>query len=138
MQYAFIVLGVQGQAPHRRETAERVVNEDMLLTFRTLSAEWADHARAEAKAAIATANAGGGATEAMRRLRLTVDQIHANCARTLDGLHAALTNHSLAAEPDNLAQIKGLAEDIVVLDKEMDDLVRATSAALRARLRSSG
>ena len=45
----------------------------------------------------------------MRRLRLTVDQIHANCARTLDGLHAAVTNHSLAVEPDNLAQIKDLA-----------------------------
>jgi hypothetical protein len=113
------------------------VNEDMLLTFRALSGEWADQARAEAKAAIATANAGGGATEAMRRLRLTVDQIHANCARTLDGLHAALTNDSLGVEPDNLAQIKDLAEDIAVLDKEMDDLVRATSAVLQARLRSS-
>ena len=44
------------------------MNEDMLLTFRALSGEWADQARAEAKAAIATANAGGGATEAMRRL----------------------------------------------------------------------
>jgi hypothetical protein len=41
-------------------------------------------------------------------------------------------------EPDNLAQIKDLAEDIAVLDKEMDDLVRATSAVLQARLRSSG
>ena len=44
----------------------------MLLTFRALSGEWADQARPEAKAAIATANAGGGATEAMRRLRLTL------------------------------------------------------------------
>jgi hypothetical protein len=111
------------------------MNEEMLLTFRTLFGEWADQARAEAKAAIATANAGGGATEAMRRLRLMVEEIHANCARTLDGLHAALTNDSLAAEPDGVAQIKDLAEDVAVLDKEMDDLVRATSAALRARSR---
>ena len=63
------------------------MNEDMLLTFRTLSGEWADQARAEAKAAIAAANAGaGGATEAVRRLSLIVEQIHANCARTLNGL----------------------------------------------------
>jgi len=53
-------------------------------------------------------------------------------ARTLDGLRAALTNNSLAAEPDDLAQIKDLAEEITVLDKEMDDLVRATSAAMQA------
>jgi hypothetical protein len=114
------------------------MNEDMLVTFRRLSSEWADQARAEAKAAIAMANAGGGATEAMRRLRLMVEQIHANCARTIDGLHAALTNDSLGVEPDSLAQIKDLAEDIAVLDKEMGDLVRATSAVLRARLRSRG
>jgi hypothetical protein len=37
--------------------------------------------------------------------------------------------------PDDLAQIKDLAEEIAVLDKEMDDLVRATSAAMRAGLR---
>jgi hypothetical protein len=112
------------------------MNEDMLVTFRRLSGEWADQARAEAKAAIAASNAGaGGATDAVRRLSLMVEQIHANCARTLDGLHAALTNDSLAAESDDLAQIKNLAEDIAVLDKEMDDLVRATSAALQAGLR---
>ena len=64
-----------------------------------------------------------------------VEQIHVNCARTLDGLRAAMTNDSLAAEPDASAQIKDLAEDIAVLDKEMDDLVRATSATLQARLR---
>jgi hypothetical protein len=64
-----------------------------------------------------------------------VEEIHANCARTIDGLHAALTNDSLGVESDNLAQIKDLAEDIAVLDKEMDDLVRATSAALQAGLR---
>ena len=74
-------------------------------------------------------------TEAMRHLNLVVEQIHANCARTLDGLDAALTNDSLAAEPDAFAQIKELAEDIAALDKEMDDLVRATSAALQARWR---
>jgi hypothetical protein len=112
------------------------MNEDVLLAFRTLSGEWADQARAEAKAAIAAYNAGaGGAAEAVRRLVLMVEQIHANCARTLDGLQAALTNDSLAAEPDALAQIKDLAEDIAVLDKEMDDLVRATSATLQARWR---
>jgi hypothetical protein len=112
------------------------MNEDMLVTFRRLSGGWADQAQAEAKAAIAASNAGaGGATEAVRRLSLMVEQIHANCARTLDGLHAALTNDSLAAEPDDLAQIKDLAEDIAVLDKEMDDLVRATSAVLQAGLR---
>jgi hypothetical protein len=111
------------------------VNEDVLVTFRTLFGEWVDQARAEAKAVIVTANAGGGAAEAMRRLRLMVDQIHANCARTLDGLDAALTNANLAANPDDLAQIKDLAEEIAVLDKEMDDLVRATSAVMRARLR---
>ena len=115
------------------------MNEDVLLAFRSLSGEWADQARAEAKAAIAAYNAGAGdATEAVRRLILMVEQIHVNCARTLDGLRAAMTNDSLAAEPDDLAQIKDLAEDIAVLDKEMDDLVRATSAALQARLRSSG
>jgi hypothetical protein len=109
------------------------MNEDMLLTFRTLSREWADQARADAKAVIAAVNAGdGGATEAARRLSLMVEQIHANCAGTLNGLYAALTNESLAAEPGDLAQIKDLAEDIGVLDKEMDDLVRATSAALQA------
>jgi hypothetical protein len=112
------------------------VNEDVLLAFRILSSECADQARAEAKAAMAAYNAGAGdATEAMRRLILMVEQVHANCARTLDGLNAALTNDSLAAEPDDLAQIKDLAEDIAVLDKEMDDLVRATSAALQAGLR---
>jgi hypothetical protein len=112
------------------------MNEDVLLAFRTLSVEWADRARAEAKAAIAAGNAGAGdATEGVRRLILMVEQIHANCARTLDGLNAALTNGSLAAEPDDLAQIKDLAEDIAVLDKEMDDLVRATSATLQAGLR---
>jgi hypothetical protein len=111
------------------------MNEDMLVTFRTLSGEWADQARAEAKAAIEAFNAGGDATEASRRLVLMVDQIHANCARTLDGLRAALTNDNLAAEPDDLAQIKDLAEDIAVLDKEMDDLVRTTSAAMQAGLR---
>jgi hypothetical protein len=111
------------------------MNEDVLLAFRTLSGEWADQARAEAKTAIAAFNAGASATEAMRRLVLMVEQIHANCARTLDGLNAALTNDSLAAEPDAFAQIKDLAEDIAVLDKEMDDLVRATSATLQARLR---
>ena len=79
------------------------MNEDMLVTFRTLSGEWADQARVEAKAAIEAFNAGAGdATEAARRLVLMVDQIHANCARTLDGLRAALTNNSLAAEPDDL------------------------------------
>jgi hypothetical protein len=109
------------------------MNEDMLVTFRTLSGEWADQARVEAKAAIEAFNAGAGdATEAARRLVLMVDQIHANCARTLDGLRAARTNNSLAAEPDDLAQIKDLAEEIAVLDKEMDDLVRATSAAMQA------
>jgi hypothetical protein len=112
------------------------MNEDVLLAIRALSGEWADQARAEAKAAIAAFNAGaGGATEAMRRLILMVEQIHANCARTLDGLNAALTNDNLAGEPDALAQIKDLAEDIAVLDKEMDDLVRVTSATLQAGLR---
>ena len=66
------------------------MNKDLLLAFRTLSVEWADQARAEAKAAIAAYNAGAGdATEAVRRLILMVEQIHANCARTLDGLNAA-------------------------------------------------
>ena len=111
------------------------MNEDMLLAFRTLSGEWADQARAEAKAAIAAFNAcAGDATQAVRRLVLMVEQIHANCARTLNGLQAALTNSSLVTEPDALAQIKDLAEDIAVLDKEMDDLVWA-SATLQARLR---
>ena len=36
---------------------------------------------------------------------------------------------------DDLAQIKDLAEDIAVLDKEMDDLVRATSVVLQAGVR---
>ena len=130
--------GVVGDAGEQRPQAARGggVNEDMLLTFRTLSREWADQARAEAKAAIAAFDAGaGGATEAVRRLSVMVEQIHANCARTLDGLHAALTNDSLAAESDDLAQIKDLAEDIAVLDKEMDDLVRATSVVLQAGVR---
>jgi hypothetical protein len=40
------------------------MNEDMLVTFRTLSGEWADQARVEAKAAIEAFNAGAGdATE---------------------------------------------------------------------------
>ena len=113
------------------------MNEDVLLTFRTLSGEWADQARAEAKAAIAAFNVGGSATptETVSRLSLMVEQIHVDCARTLAGLEAALTNDSLAAEPDAFAQIKELAEDIAALDKEMDDLVRATSAALQARWR---
>ena len=37
------------------------MNEDMLLTFRALSREWADQARAEAKAAIAAFDAGAAA-----------------------------------------------------------------------------
>ena len=111
------------------------MNEDVLLAFRTLSAEWDDQARAEAKAAIACTTRAGDATEAVSRLSLMVEQIHVDCARTLDGLEAAMTNDSLAAEPDAFAQIKELAEDIAVLDKEMDDLVRATSATLQARLR---
>jgi hypothetical protein len=36
------------------------MNEDMLVTFRTLSGEWADQARVEAKAAIEAFNAGAG------------------------------------------------------------------------------
>jgi hypothetical protein len=64
----------------------------------------------------ALAGNGGAATPV-----LMVEQIHANCSRTLDGLHAALTNDSLTADPGDLAQIKDLAEDIAVLDKEMDD-----------------
>ena len=61
-----------------------------------------------------------------------VEQIHVDCARTLDGLRAAMTNDNLAAEPDAFAQIKDLADDnYAVLDKDMDDLVRATSATLR-------
>ena len=59
------------------------MKEDVLLAFRALSVEWADQARAEAKAVIATFDASaGGAAEAMRRLNLVVEQIHANCART--------------------------------------------------------
>jgi dGTP triphosphohydrolase len=46
-----------------------------------------------------------------------------------------MTNDNLAAEPDAFAQIKDLADDIAVLDKDMDDLVRATSATLRAMRR---
>ena len=112
------------------------MNEDMLVTFRTLSGEWADQARAEARVALAAFEAGaGGATEAMERLILVVEEIHANCVRTLEGLQASLTNNSLVKEPDDLAQIKDLAEEIAVLDKEMDDLVRATSAVIQARLR---
>ena len=113
------------------------MNEDVLLAFRALSDEWADQARAEAKAAIAAFDAGGSATptETMGRLVLMVEQIHVDCARTLDGLRAAMTNDNLAAEPDAFAQIKDLADDIAVLDKDMDDLVRATSATLRAMRR---
>ena len=81
------------------------MNEDMLVTFRRLSGEWADRARAEARAALAAFEAGaGGATEVTERLILIVEEIHANCVRTLDGLQAALTNNSLVTEPDDLAQ----------------------------------
>ena len=115
------------------------MNQDLLLLFRTMSGELADQARAQAKAAIAAFHAGAGdATEAAHRLVLMVDHIHANCARTRDGLHAALTSDNVSTEPDDLAQINDLVEDIAVLEKEMDDLIRATSATMQAGLRSRG
>jgi hypothetical protein len=109
---------------------------DILLTFRTRSGEWADQARKEAKAVIAACNERSGtATATANRLVLIVKQIRENCAKTLDGIHALLIDENLRAEPDELFEVMALSEDIVALDKEMTDLVRATSAILQTGLR---
>jgi hypothetical protein len=109
---------------------------DMLLAFRTRSGEWADQARKEAKAVIAAFNERSDNVAATAdRLVLIVKHIRENCAETLDGIHALLTDENLTAEPDELCQVLALSEDVVALDKEMADLVRATSAIIQTRLR---
>ena len=68
------------------------------------------------------------------RLVLIVEHIRENCAKTLDDIHALLTDENLNGEPDELFQVLALSEDVVALDKEMADLVRATSAIIQTRL----
>ena len=76
---------------------------DMLLAFRTRSGEWADQARKEAKAVIAAFNERSDNVAATTdRLVLIVKYIRENCAKTLDGIHAALLDESLDAEPDDI------------------------------------
>ena len=110
---------------------------DMLLTFRTRSGEWADQARKEARAVIAAFNERSDNVAATTdRLVLIVKHIRENCAKTLDGIQAALVDESLDAELDDILQVRDLAEEIVALDKEMADLARATSAIVQTRLRN--
>ena len=105
---------------------------DMLLTFRTLSGEWADQARKEAKALFASFNERSDNVAVQPdHLVLIIKQIRENGAKTLDGIQAALVDESLDAEPDEILQVLDIAEEIVALDKEMADLARATSAILQ-------
>jgi hypothetical protein len=109
---------------------------DMLLTFRTRSGEWADQARKEAKAVIATfTERSDNVAATADRLVLIVKHIRENCAKTLDGIQALLIDENFNAEPDELFQVLALSEEIVALDKEMGDLARATSAIVQTGLR---
>jgi hypothetical protein len=114
---------------------------DALLAFRAVSGEWADRARAEAKAAIAAFNERtGGATTAAERLIFIVDHMRDAGNRTLDGIQALLDRLATIEElpdieSDHLIQLGELAEEIVALQREMSDLVRATSAIMQAGLK---
>jgi hypothetical protein len=112
---------------------------DMLLAFRTMSGEWAEQARKEAKAVIAAFNErSDNVAAAAHRFCLTVGKVRENCAKTLDCIQAAVDEvamDTLDAGPDDLLQVRDVAEEIVALDKEMGDLLRATSAIIQTTLR---
>ena len=110
--------------------------QDVLLTFRTVSGEWADLARAEARAVrSALAERSGSAVAAAHRLSAIVEDIRAAGYRATNDLAALMDEQADGITPDEAKEINDLADDIVALNKEMSDLLRATLAAGKAALK---
>jgi hypothetical protein len=109
---------------------------DLLRSFRAISGQWADLARAEAEAVrLALSERTVGATVDVQRLRLIVEHIRAASDGTVEAISARRNKHSVT--PDEADELQAVIDEITAMNGEMSALYLATNAILRADMKRS-
>jgi hypothetical protein len=104
---------------------------DLLLSFRAISGESADVARAEARAVhLALSESTLGVTVDVQRLHLIVKRIQTASDGTLEAVAAMINEHGVT--PDEADELEAVIDEIIALNGEMSALLLTISAARRA------
>jgi hypothetical protein len=107
---------------------------NLLRSFRAISGQWADLARAEAEAVrLALSERTVGATIDVQRLRSLSTHIRAASDGTLEAISARRNKHSVT--PDEADELQAVIDEITAMNSEMSALYLATNAILRANMK---
>jgi hypothetical protein len=107
---------------------------DLLRSFRAISGQWADLARAGAEAIrLALSERTVGATVDVEPLRLIVEHIREASDGTLEAISARRNKHRVT--PDEADELQAVIDEITAMNGEMSALYLATNAILRANMK---